>query len=85
MAMAIMTITIEEPLLRLFLFQTDFCNFPIACCIVLGWYIKLKDDKYNAQIEKMTEAHKEESKQFADALNNNTLVIQKLVDKMEDK
>ena len=60
-------------------------GFPIAACIALGWFIKSKDDKYNAQIEKMTEAHKEESKQFADALNNNTLVIQKLIDKMEDK
>lgn len=60
-------------------------GFPIACCIALGWYIKKKDDESNAQIAKMTEAHKEESKQFADALNNNTLVIQKLIDKMEDK
>lgn len=60
-------------------------GFPIAACVALGWYIKKKDEESKAQIEKMTEAHKEESKQFADALNNNTLVIQKLIDKMEDK
>lgn len=60
-------------------------GFPIVVCIALGWFIKKQDDKHSAQIEKITEAHKEESKQFTDALNNNTLVIQKLIDKMEDK
>lgn len=47
-------------------------GFPIVACIGCGWYINKKDSQ-----------HKEESDKFAEALNNNTLVIQKLVDKLD--
>ena len=46
-------------------------GFPIVMCIVLMWYIKDTNDK-----------HKEETKQFTEALNKNTLVLQKLCDKL---
>lgn len=48
-------------------------GFPIVACIGCGWYINKKDSQ-----------HKEESDKFAEALNNNTLVIQKLVDKLDN-
>lgn len=44
-------------------------GFPIAMCVVLIWYIKDMADKHKQEIEKFTEA-----------LNNNTLVLQKLCD-----
>ena len=47
-------------------------GFPIACVVFLFYYIKT----LNTQ-------HKEESKEFAQALNNNTIVLQKLCDKLE--
>ena len=49
-------------------------GFPIAICGVLFWYI------YH-----ITENHKLESEKFTEAINNNTLVIQKLVDKLENE
>lgn len=48
-------------------------GFPIVACIGCGWYINKKDTQ-----------HKEEVDKFADALNNNTIVIQKLVDKLDN-
>lgn len=48
-------------------------GFPIVACLLLGLYIWKKDGQ-----------HKEELNKFADALNNNTLVIQKLVDKLDN-
>lgn len=48
-------------------------GFPIVACIGCGWYINKKDTQ-----------HKEEADKFADALNNNTIVIQKLVDKLDN-
>ena len=48
-------------------------GFPIACVVFLFYYIKT----LNTQ-------HKEESKEFAQALNNNTVVLQKLCDKLEN-
>lgn len=47
-------------------------GFPIACCLACFWYINKSDEQ-----------HKEELAKLSDALNNNTLVIQKLLDKME--
>lgn len=55
---------------------TDFISkfgFPIACCCWL-FYSSTKE----------RDAHKEEMTQVRDALNNNTLVIQKLVDKLNE-
>lgn len=47
-------------------------GFPIVMCIAL---LKMNSDKEKTQ--------REESKEFTTALNNNTLVIQKLTDKLE--
>ena len=44
-------------------------GFPIAMCVALLWYIKEQSDK-----------HKQETEKFTEALNNNTLVLQKLCD-----
>lgn len=44
-------------------------GFPIAMCVALLWYIKDVTDK-----------HKQETENFTLALNNNTLVLQKLCD-----
>lgn len=46
-------------------------GFPIAVCLICFWYIN-----------KMQEQHKAETDKLAEALNNNTLVMQQLVDKM---
>ena len=47
-------------------------GFPIVMCIILVWYIKDSNDKQSSEMSGITEA-----------LNNNTLVIQKLCDKMD--
>ena len=44
-------------------------GFPIAMCVALLWYTKDMSDK-----------HKQETEKFTEALNNNTLVLQKLCD-----
>lgn len=46
-------------------------GFPIVVCLICFWYIKM-----------MMENHKNEVKQLAEAIQNNTLVMQQLVDKM---
>lgn len=44
-------------------------GFPITMCIALLWYIK-----------EISDNHKKETEEFTEALNNNTLVLQKLCD-----
>lgn len=44
-------------------------GFPIVCCGAMFWYMNKKDAQ-----------HKEESENMRKAIENNTLVIQQLVD-----
>lgn len=47
-------------------------GFPIALTLILLWYIYDSSNKHKGEIDKMSEA-----------LNNNTLAITKLLDRME--
>lgn len=47
-------------------------GFPIVMCLVLLWYIY-----------KLTILHKDESTQFTEALNKNTLVLERICDKLD--
>ena len=58
-------------------------GFPIAMCVGACFFIKYQFDTSNKQMEDLRKEHKEEIKQMTDAINNNTLVIQKLVDKID--
>ena len=49
-------------------------GFPIVMCLMLMWYVK-----------EISTKHKEESDKFAEALNNNTLVLQKLCDRLDNE
>lgn len=48
-------------------------GFPIAMCSLMSYYIKYTEDKHREEIDTMR-----------DALNNNTMVLQKLVDKLDE-
>lgn len=60
-------------------------GFPIVCFIMCGWYVKYREDKNDEKIDKLNTMHDDESKQMVSALNNNTLALQKLTDKLGDK
>lgn len=58
-------------------------GFPIVACIGLGWYVKYMTDTNRSDMTEMRKEHKEEMTKMTEALNNNTLVIQKLIDKLD--
>lgn len=47
-------------------------GFPIAVCIMMMLYIR-----------ELTNKHQTETKEFTEALNQNTIVLQKLCDKLD--
>lgn len=49
-------------------------GFPIGMCLIMCYYIN-----------KINDSHKEETGKFAEALNNNTIVLQKLCDKLDSE
>lgn len=44
-------------------------GFPVAVCLICFWYINKQSEEHKAEIDELTKA-----------LNNNTLVMQRLVD-----
>lgn len=59
-------------------------GFPIGACIAMGWFVKYQTDNYRKEVNDMRKEHKQEIDKVTEALNNNTLVIQKLCDKFDD-
>lgn len=70
-------------------------GFPIVACLGMAWYVKYQMDNYAKQIKELREEYNKEIKEIrvendeqinkvTEALNNNTLVIQRLCDKMEN-
>ena len=49
-------------------------GFPIAMSLLLFWYVKEQNT-----------SHKDEIKNLSEAVNNNTLILQKLVDLLDRK
>lgn len=57
-------------------------GFPIVACIAMAWYIKDNTKSQRDEISRLNAEHKEEMEHVTEAINNNTLVIQKLCDKL---
>lgn len=60
-------------------------GFPIVCCGFCFWYVKYITDKNREDIANLNEQRKEESNKMIEAINNNTLVMERLVEKIESK
>ena len=58
-------------------------GFPIVMCIVVCFYVKYIIDKNAEQIEKISTQHREETKEMTKAIENNTLALTKLMEKLE--
>lgn len=55
-------------------------GFPIVACVVMFKHLSDERENNNKQREADRQEHREEMQRITDALNNNTLVMQKLVD-----
>ena len=65
---------------------TTICSnlgFPILCVIGLGWWIKTITENFNTQLEQTRKDHKEEIKALKDSLDNNTIALTKLLERLE--
>lgn len=60
-------------------------GFPVAVCGVLMYYIRELNKNFSEQLTRIMEQHKNESDKMVQAINSNTLVMQKLVDKLGEE
>lgn len=58
-------------------------GFPIVACCAMAYFFARVNDNYRNDIKEIQANHKEEIAGMTEAINNNTLVIQKLVDRMD--
>lgn len=57
-------------------------GFPIVCCLLLFWYVAKREEATDKQIQAVNERHETEIAKLVEAVNNNTLVMQRLIDKI---
>ena len=53
-------------------------GFPIAACILMGWYINDQRGDYEKLIERMEDKNNEKIEKLTEALNNNTKVMEEI-------
>ncbi len=58
-------------------------GFPIVACVGMGWFVKYQTDQNTAEVATMRKEHLEEITKVTEALNNNTLAIQRLTDMIQ--
>ena len=59
-------------------------GFPIVACCAIAWFFNKVNENYRNDIKELSASHKDEVKTMTEAINSNTLVIQKLCDSLDD-
>ena len=58
-------------------------GFPIVCCGAMMWYVKYTTDKNRDEVARLNDQHAREMSEVIQAINNNTLALQKLCDRLD--
>lgn len=57
-------------------------GFPVALCIGLLWYLMKLQQTHKEELVELQNAHKEESDKLSEAITNNTIVMQQILEHM---
>ena len=57
-------------------------GFPIVVALLCMYYVKYVNDRHTEEISALNSQHREEISQVTTAINNNTLALTKLCDKL---
>lgn len=82
--------------LQLILQLIQQLGFPVAVAILAFWYIKYREDKNDERMDKLRESHENEQREtrqmhrdetakLTEAINNNTLIITKLYERLKQE
>lgn len=59
-------------------------GFPIAACCAMAYFFAKVNANYREDIKELQCSHRDEIKSLTEVVSNNTLVLQKLVDRIDD-
>lgn len=60
-------------------------GFPIVMCAAMAYYVKYTTDKHRDEIAKLNEQHKQEMLDIIKAVDNNTIALTKLCEKLDEE
>ena len=60
-------------------------GFPIVMCIVVCIYVKYIIDKNSEQLNEITKEHKAEVTEMTKAIENNTIALTKLLERLSEE
>lgn len=60
-------------------------GFPIVACIFIAIFFSKTQDNYRADIKEMQMAHKTETDKMTEAINNNNLLLQRILDRLDEE
>ena len=59
-------------------------GFPIVCCAAMMWYVKYSTDRNRDDLTALNEMHRAEMMEMTEAVNNNTVVLNRLCELLKD-
>lgn len=57
-------------------------GFPIVMCGCMGWFVVDQTNRHREEISKLNEQHTDEMSTVIEAINNNTLALKELSEKL---
>lgn len=60
-------------------------GFNAVCLMAMAYYIYITDEKNRTERIEESQRHQEETKSLQEAINNNTIVMNKLLDRLESE
>lgn len=60
-------------------------GFPICACLAMGYYINKINNEHRDEVKELNREHSEEMNNLKDAINNNTLALEKLITVINSK
>lgn len=57
-------------------------GFPIVACMGMAYFFAKANDNYRNDIKESNQLHKQEMDAMTEAINNNTLVLNRLIDRL---
>lgn len=58
-------------------------GFPIVACVFIAIFFSRTQDNYRADIKEMQTVHKAETDKMTEAINNNNLLLQRILDRLD--
>lgn len=69
--------------IKVLLDAVSVVGFPIVMCLIFIYYVKYLTDKNAEQIDKMQTQHRQETSELTKAVENNTLALTRLIEKLD--